>query len=285
MVKLYAYELKLLIFNSYNLKLYFVNNKMFQCSYCKKEFSRQYNLDRHLTVCKMNTDNPIICSTCNKEYKTIKRYNIHIEKCKKQDLTTLKKKKLEKDIELTECKIKAIKNKLKKSNTTVTNNTYVQNNINIYGLEPLDLSQQRFNTIVNNKYTYDSFVQYKLVKDVIIPFFSNDEGKVCAQISDRSRVKVKCIDKDKGIVYHDPVTIVGICKNSEPLQEKNDEYFNKKSRGIHGEVIEAYADTALCMVEQSRNFNVMKNNLKKNINNFIDKTQEQKKEVIIRFIE
>jgi len=258
---------------------------MFECYYCKKEFSRQYNLDRHLTTCKMNYDNPIVCNMCKKEYKTNKRYVSHIEKCKKEELIRLKKKKLEKDIELTEYKIEEIKNKIKNPSTNVTNNTYVQNNINIYGLEPLDLSQQRFNTIVNDKYTYDTFIGYKLVKDVIIPFFSNEKGQVCAQMSDRSRVKIKCIDKDKGIVYHDPSTIVGICSNSEPLKDKNNEYYEKKSVGVNGDVIVSYQIDAINMLKPSRDINTMKKHLKRNTHKFIDKPIKQVKEVVIRFIE
>ena len=247
---------------------------MFLCSYCKKDFSRQYNLDRHISVCKLNPNKLIYCDICLKEYKSIKRYNSHIEKCKNKGLITLKKEKIKKAIELTEYKIQKIKNKLEKSSTTI-----VKNSINTYELESLDLSQQRFDKIVSEKYAYETFINCTIIEDVIIPFLSNNNGKICSKIKDINRFKLLCIDKNKGVIYHDPVTIVGLCSESNKLQDKNKEYINNTSINLNN------MSKIICMVEQSRDFNVMKNNLKKNINKFIDKTPEQKKEVIIRFIE
>jgi hypothetical protein len=124
-------------------------------------------------------------------------------------------------------------------NKTVINNIiknkYVQNNMLLYGLKPLDLSQERFNEIVDNKYSYKVYTNYGIVKDVFLNFFSNEEGEVCVMLSDRDRMKLKCIDKDKGIIYHDPKSMVGMCSSSEPLKEKTKEYEDKLTTNVYGE--------------------------------------------------
>ena len=124
-------------------------------------------------------------------------------------------------------------------NKTVINNIiknkYVQNNMLLYGLKPLDLSQERFNEIVDNKYSYKVYTNYGIVKDVFLNFFSNEEGEVCVMLSDRDRMKLKCIDKDKGIIYHDPKSMVGMCTSSEPLKEKTKEYEDKLTMNVYGE--------------------------------------------------
>jgi hypothetical protein len=105
----------------------------------------------------------------------------------------------------------------------------------LYGLKPLDLSQERFNEIVDNKYSYKVYTNYGIVKDVFLNFFSNEEGEVCVMLSDRDRMKLKCIDKDKGIIYHDPKSMVGMCSSSEPLKEKTKEYEDKLTTNVYGE--------------------------------------------------
>jgi hypothetical protein len=124
-------------------------------------------------------------------------------------------------------------------NKTVINNIiknkYVQNNMLLYGLKPLDLSQERFNEIVDNKYSYKVYTNYGIVKDVFLNFFSNEEGEVCVMLSDRDRMKLKCIDKDKGIIYHDPKSMVGMCSSSEPLKEKTKEYEEQLTTNVYGE--------------------------------------------------
>jgi hypothetical protein len=105
----------------------------------------------------------------------------------------------------------------------------------LYGLKPLDLSQERFNEIVDNKYSYKVYTNYGIVKDVFLNFFSNEEGEVCVMLSERDRMKLKSIDKDKGVIYHDPKSIVGMCSSSEPLKEKTKEYEEQLTTNVYGE--------------------------------------------------
>ena len=102
-------------------------------------------------------------------------------------------------------------------------------------MEPLDLSQQRFDEIVDKNYTYQVYTSYGIVKDVFLSFFSNEEGKVCVMLSDRDRMKLKCIDKEKGIIYHDPKSMVGMCGSSDQLKEKTKEYQEQLTTNVYGE--------------------------------------------------
>lgn len=204
----------------------------FPCEKCNHIFNRKSNLKRHLEKCKGNVE-IYSCDGCGKQYSMEKFFLEHRKNCNENQLNTLHRKidKLSSDI--TELKSQKPINQTIINN--ITNNKYVQNNMILYGLEPLDLSQERFNEIIDKDYTYQVYTDYGIVDNVFLKFFSNEEGKVCVMLSDRDRMRLKCIDKNVGITYHDPKSMVGMCKSSEPLKLKNKEYEEKFTTNVLGE--------------------------------------------------
>ena len=234
----------------------------FKCDNCSRSFKLKHHLKDHINMKVCIPSQILRCNACNKEYTCEKYYLDHIKGCKNTSpkKTYSKKKnnevnnklnevnnklneidnlnevdKLNKKIDKIALDIEELKKRKPVVNQTVINNKYVQNNMILYGMEPLDLSQQRFDEIVDNKYTYQVYTSYGIVKDVFLSFFSNEEGKVCVMLSDRDRMKLKCIDKEKGIIYHDPKSMVGMCGSSDPLKEKTKEYQEQLTTNVYGE--------------------------------------------------
>jgi hypothetical protein len=208
---------------------------MFNCSYCNKEFNLKQNVKRHESTCKMNENNvkkEFLCEVCNKTYTTKWYYEEHVDKCKP------KKKSSQK---VNEELIKELKQEIKREIQDAFNNkyeiknvynvkikNYVQKKVYMNGLEPIDLSQDRFDNIVDNNYTYEVHKNLSFVPNVIVPFFSNEKGDVVAELSDRTRMKLKCINSNNlKITYHDPQSIVDMCKASKPLIDKRQSYVER----------------------------------------------------------
>jgi hypothetical protein len=204
----------------------------FMCEKCDRAFSKKSNLKRHLEICKGKKD-PYNCEACGKQYSMEKFFFEHKKKCNNNQLNILHKKIDKMTLDLTD--LKSQKQVKQTVINNITNNKYVQNNMIMYGMEALDLSQERFNEIVDKDYTYQVYTNYGIVDNVFLKFFSNDEGKVCVMLSDRDRMRLKCIDKNTGIIYHDPKSMVGMCKSSEPLKIKNKEYEEQFTTNIYGE--------------------------------------------------
>ncbi len=218
--------------------------EIYTCEGCYKEYTMKSIFLKHINACKIR-----------EEKIRVKQPEQHITEeepvTEEQPIPDVKEESISSTIEDSlESQNKKIEKlaleiaELKKKpsivvNKTVINNIiknkYVQNNMLLYGLKPLDLSQERFNEIVDNKYSYKVYTNYGIVKDVFLNFFSNEEGEVCVMLSDRDRMKLKCIDKDKGIIYHDPKSMVGMCTSSEPLKEKTKEYEDKLTTNVYGE--------------------------------------------------
>ena len=205
----------------------------FPCDVCGYVFGRSYHLNRHKIGCKKSEEKKeeiYSCDGCGKEYFIEKHFLKHKENCSSIQLDVLHQK-----IDKLSSDVSEIKERKQIINQTVINNKYVQNNMILYGMEPLDLSQQRFDEIVDKNYTYPVYTSYGIVKDVFLSFFSNEEGKVCVMLSDRDRMKLKCIDKEKGLIYHDPKSMVGMCGSSTPLKEKTKEYEEQLTTNVYGE--------------------------------------------------
>jgi hypothetical protein len=214
---------------------------MFNCVLCKKTFCTKFNLERHTNSCK---GNPIItkfkCDYCLKYYATKQTLQNHHENCsKRHDIN-----KQLKDVNL---KMKELENKLLKqelntkpqviNNTTnniTNNNNNTINNYILYGLEPLDLSQKRFDNIVQDKYNYNTLKNVRLVREVILKFFSNEQDKIVALVGDINRMTIKCINDKLELQTHDPESLVNMCKASKPLKNKVNEYIEKDSYDVYG---------------------------------------------------
>jgi hypothetical protein len=221
----------------------------YTCKRCQKKYTMKSIYLKHIAACTV-TLNKIPVEPTSKEDDTTEQDSVEnqVSIINDEKTTTVEplnniedslenqNKKIEKlALEIAELKKKPsiVVNKTVINN--IIKNKYVQNNMLLYGLKPLDLSQERFNEIVDNKYSYKVYTNYGIVKDVFLNFFSNEEGEVCVMLSDRDRMKLKCIDKDKGIIYHDPKSMVGMCSSSEPLKEKTKEYEEQLTTNVYGE--------------------------------------------------
>jgi hypothetical protein len=219
---------------------------MKECKFCKKDFKKNYDLKRHESSCKKSdTDRQLyICDKCYKSYKTKRYFISHKESCisiKKDDSLDKKLEVLNAEIKLKELELKLRPN--------ITNNTVNITN-NIYGLDALDLSLNRFNSIVNSNYTYEVYLKEMIVDKVIMPFFCNEEGKLSAILSDKNRMIIKCLDKTTGeYVKKDPSDIFDICKKSEPMKEKTDEYEDRIMTDVYGNKKEIIPSTAIRNME------------------------------------
>lgn len=89
----------------------------------------------------------------------------------------------------------------------------------------LDISQKRFDTIVEKNFTYDVYKNQEIVDEVIMKFFLNEEGVNVATLVDKRYMILRILDKDTGnYVYNTPEDIQNICKNSIPMMEKMRDY-------------------------------------------------------------
>jgi hypothetical protein len=254
---------------------------MFVCETCKKTFARKENLKIHGNVCKgyeIITSHK--CNFCLKYYSTKYNLNTHLETCKKKK----RKRKALTKIEKMEKKIDQLLEERKNKNTTITNNinnitnnndnrvtnNTVVNNLIIAGAEPLNLSLDRFLEIVSKNYTYDTLAKFRLFVDLIKPFYSNDQGKVVAVLTDVDRMNIKCLDVESKPVIHSPDDISAMLKNDIVLNKTNEYISQLKDEDMN------LALKCRRAITDSRK---LKHHMSNNKNSFL------KKNVKIRFIE
>jgi hypothetical protein len=205
---------------------------MFSCKSCTKNFKSKFSLERHYNCCKGKpTVSNFKCDYCLKTYTRNSTLKVHKETCKiktsKEELIEVKLKLQEKEIELLKEKMKSNTINNNTTNNIINNNKTVNNYTFLYGMEPLDLSQKRFDSIVENRYTEEVHKKVRLVSEVILKFLSNDKDKIVGLLTDENRMKIKCINDKLEIEVHDPNTLIGFCKSSKPLQNKSDKYMEK----------------------------------------------------------
>jgi hypothetical protein len=250
----------------------------FTCKSCTKNFKSKYSLERHNSCCK---GQPIIndfkCKYCPKAYTRKWYLQQHEKTCEDKDkVIEILQLKLENQL------LKQNNSKTVNSHNTTTNsnnvtNNNIINNYSFYGMEPLDLSQKRFDSIVEDKYTYEKYLTTRLVPDIILKFLSNDQDKIVALLTDYNRMKIKCINENLEVETHDPETLVNFCKKSKPMNSKVIQYIDKAGESGHQDEI------------NRNNFlrtdaNVMASSLRSYRNNFLHKKKKAEK-VVINFIE
>jgi len=197
----------------------------FTCKDCTKSFQSKYNLERHGISCKKQ---PIVndfkCKYCPKTYTRKWYLEKHEKTCEDKDkVIEILQLKLENQL-LKQNNSKTINSHNNSNN--VTNNNII-NNYSFYGMEPLDLSQKRFDSIVEDKYTYENYIKLKLVSEVILKFLSNDQDKLVALLTDFNRMKIKCINENLEVETHDPESLVNFCRKSKIMNSKVLEYIDK----------------------------------------------------------
>jgi hypothetical protein len=254
---------------------------MFVCETCKKTFSTKQKLQNHGKVCKGHEFiTPHRCNFCLKYLAEKRNLKLHLDTCKKKkekeeviNKKTMKEMK-QKINELEE----RINNKTPSTTTNnitnnndnrVTNNTVV-NNLIIAGAEPLNLSLDRFLEIVSKNYTYDTLAKFRLFVDLIKPFYSNDQGKVVAVLTDVDRMNIKCLDVESKPVTHSPDDISAMLKNDIVLNKTNEYISQLKDEDMN------LALKCRRAITDSRK---LKHHMSNNKNSFL------KKNVKIRFIE
>jgi hypothetical protein len=195
------------------------------CEKCLKNFTSKRNLQSHRNVCK---GHQIItshkCIFCLKSYSS--KYNLEVH------LDTCKKRKEKNDLDLN-AKIDKLQEAIKEiankpQNTIINNNLTIVNKLISYGCEPLDLSLERFNELASINYTYETLSKCRIFKDLIKPYYSNSDGKVCALLADKERMKIKAIDKNFNVVTQDPEFIVtNLFKKSDVVKDRTKTYLDK----------------------------------------------------------
>jgi hypothetical protein len=192
------------------------------CKFCKKQFKTKYILDSHqkqakycLKIQESQNSKAIIvslvtCKFCDKNFSS-RSFNRHDLTCKKKnqslteennkmkdELTRMKidKEKDEKEIykNLAE-RVQTVFEEIAKRPTYQKNSTRnIQNNLMISNLTPLDLSQARVDSIIDEKYTKNDFYEgQKGAAHVIHKHILTD---------DSGKSQIVCTDTERGTFHH-----------------------------------------------------------------------------------
>jgi len=198
--------------------------KELTCQFCSKEFKTKYLLNIHQTQAKyclkiQESQNSqdiisllITCKFCDKNF-SVSSYAKHDLTCKKK-IKSLTKENAEKDQEISILKMKAEKDQeisliykaaadriqtafeeIAKQPTYQKNNTKnIQNNLMISSLTPLDLSQARVDSIIDEKYTKNDFYEgQKGAAQVVYKYLSTDSD---------GKSQIVCTDTERGTFHH-----------------------------------------------------------------------------------
>jgi len=202
--------------------------KELTCQFCSKEFKTKYLLRIHQTQAKYClkiqesqnykeiTLSLVTCKFCNKNFSALS-FNRHDSTCKKKN-QSLKDEIAKKDEEIAKLKIEKEKEQeissiykkhaestAERSQATIVeiakrptyqkNSTkYIQNNLMISSLTPLDLSQARVDSIIDEKYTKNDFYEgQKGAAQVIHKHILTD---------DSGKSQIVCTDTERGTFHH-----------------------------------------------------------------------------------
>ena len=95
----------------------------------------------------------------------------------------------------------------------------------IVSKKELDFSQKRIDYIVETTFTYDVYKNQKIMDEVIMKFFLNEEGVNIATLMNKKHMILKILEKNEGeYIYIDPEDIQKMCQNSKPMMKRLKEY-------------------------------------------------------------
>ncbi len=180
------------------------------CKFCNKNFSSS-TFNRHDSTCKKK--NQFLLNQKDDEnvrLKAEKNEEISILKMKaeKDQEISILKMKVEKDQEITRLKVqkaeeisliyKAAADRAQATNDEIAKKpTYqknIQNNLMISSLTPLDLSQARVDSIIDEKYTKNDFYEgQKGAAQVVYKYLSTDSN---------GKSQIVCTDTERGTFHH-----------------------------------------------------------------------------------
>ena len=213
----------------------------FTCEYCSSTFSSKSNLQVHMKRTKKclklrnqsteDDDNLFTCYKCDKKFTSKQSLNEHFNHCSIQIdkymqleknyqellknyeiIKTLLKEKEKQNHELKE-ENKILQEQIRniaeigaKKDTTITNNTIKVNNRIIQQLAPFDLTREKIENIVNEKFTE----KHLLAKENGIAYFAinnllkdDETGKLKMMCTDTAR-KIFIYKDENGDVFKDP---------------------------------------------------------------------------------
>ena len=175
-------------------------SSLITCDFCKKKFSTS-NFNRHDSSCKKKLE--FIINENNRLKATEKDQEIEI---------AMMKLKLDKDEEIAKMKTEkerdekeiyknlaisahATIEEIAKQPTYQKNSTRnIQNNLMISSLTPLDLSQDRVDSIIDEKYTKNDFYEgQKGAAQVVYKYLSTDSN---------GKSQIVCTDTERGTFHH-----------------------------------------------------------------------------------
>jgi hypothetical protein len=227
--------------------------KELTCRFCSKEFKTKYLLNNHQTHTKyclklQESQNYkeiisalVICKFCSKNFSD-KNFARHDAICKKKNEFLIKendKLKAEKDQE--KVIISIYKNLAERSQATIDeiakkptyqkNSTRnIQNNLMISNLTPLDLSQARVDSIIDERYTKNDFYEgQKGAAHLVHKYIATDS---------EGNPQIVCTDTERGIFHHkssvgdhvvDYKNVHLIKKVHSPLKRKAGEFAAEES--------------------------------------------------------
>jgi hypothetical protein len=185
------------------------------CQFCRKQFKTKYLLNKHQTQAKyclllqesQNSESIIksfvTCTFCNKNFSS-STFNRHDSTCKKKNQFLLNQK--DEEISSKEKEISSIyKAAAERAQATIEeiakqpkyqkNNTRnIQNNLMISNLTPLDLSQARVDSIIDEKYTKNDFYEgQKGAAQIIHKHILTDSN---------GKSQIVCTDTERGTFHH-----------------------------------------------------------------------------------
>jgi len=196
--------------------------KELTCQFCSKEFKTKYLLRTHQTHAKyclklQESQNSqeiisclITCKFCGKSSAST-NFSKHDAICKKKnqflndEISKLKESEIRKDQEMLKLKsekaeeigliYKAAFEEIAKQPKYQKNSTKnIQNNLMISSLTPLDLSQARVDSIIDEKYTKNDFYEgQKGAAQVVYKYLSTDSD---------GKSQIVCTDTERGTFHH-----------------------------------------------------------------------------------
>ena len=179
-------------------------DKKFNCKYCKKAFVTKQRKQTHEEIC--NTKE--YCEQKDKEIEELKLnyentiVNLNNEnnllKNKIEDLKLIIDNYKDKLINLLPSQTTNTNSQTINNHQTINNSQTINSNlitVNNTIIQPLDISLERFESIINEKYDYGIYKKSKESgKVIILDFLSNDLGIPQATICDQNRGKIKLFD-------------------------------------------------------------------------------------------